>query len=262
MAKKCTHPRGYDANGICPICRARKRGPKPKSAPRIARISPPRPSATTIPTAAPAVTTPAPALPAPAADAGRAQRMARLLPTPPQPEPAEVADPEPEPEVIEQEQAEPEKAELGYDWKWTAQKLVTGLDIVSGIAIDKFTDREPLDAGEDETQELVRVTADYGEKRIGKIEAPLWLVFLIALAFFVLSKYSGAPKKPQPVVAAKPKAEPATTTPSKGIPAAVDTADTSTPAAASDAATPETPHQIPPALAVIDGNVGGATVGY
>lgn len=265
MARKCTHPRGYDSRtGRCPICKARKPG----------RPQKPRPSPTPIPwrrvggtDAAPSLIAPSvvpaapnsPPLPASSIepDTDRASRFSKLIPPSPV-EPAEVIEQEP----IEPEEPSPEpaKSKIGYDWNWTAKKLVTGFDIGIGIAIDRLTDREPLDAGEEETNELTRVTAEYGEKSVGKIEAPLWLVFLIALVFFVLSKYSDAPKKAIPVVTAKPKPE--IPTPTKATPPAAGTADTSTPGAAGAAATPETPRPIPAVQVVTDGNVGGATVGY
>lgn len=268
-AKKCTHPKGYDkVTRRCPICKALKRGPRPKAKVPVRPLRPTVvPPVSTDPSDAPAVSG-LPDASAPTADGTteRARRLSALFPAFASPEP----EPGPEPEGTEDieisqdepETDEPDKAEFGYDWKWTAKKLITGLDIACGIAIDKLTDREPLDAGEDEINELERVTAEYGEKKIGKIEAPLWLVFLIALAFFVLSKYSGAPRKPQLLAPARKPARDQPKTPSNTTRPAAGTADTSIPDTADAAVTPEIPRLTPPPPVATDGSVGGAMVGF
>ncbi len=254
MAKKCTHPRGYDKTGRCPICRARKAGRPPK-AKMVAVVPAAAPPAASAPR-------PSPAAADPVSPADRAARIARAYPPRP-PEPAApVAPPEqamPEETEEDPEPEEQEKSSIGYGWDWTAKKMVTGLDMGTSLVIEHFLGRDPLDAGEEETEELQRVTAEYGEKRIGKVEAPLWLVFLIALVFFFLSKYAGAPKK-EP--AAKPAPKPEPVTPGKVTPAAVDSAATKIPENAAAAATTETPRPPPAPTAAVTGSAEAVTAGY
>jgi hypothetical protein len=251
MAKKCTHPKGYDRAGHCPLCRQRKPGRPPKARTTAAPASPPRFIALTAVQDA----KPAPIARASAGEPGgdRASRISAAYPAPP---PEIQAEPEPEAEPEPQLEPEPEangKTAFGYGWDWTARKITTGLDIGIGIAIDRFLDREPLDAGVEETNELVRVTAEYGEKRLGKVEAPTWIVFLIALAFFFLSKYAGAPKR-------TPK--PATLTAGKTTQADAAVVAIKTPDVAAAAVTPEIPRQIPVVPANTGGSAEGATAGY
>lgn len=256
MAKKkrCTHPRGYDRTGRCPLCGTAKPGRPAGSSSKTRTAQPvPAPAAPPPPAAV--------ALPPLQPGADRASRIARAYPAP---APAAA---EPVPEAIEPDEAEQEPeaqdsketTSLGYGWDWTSRKLVTGLDIGTSILIEHFLGRDPLDAGEEETEELERLIAEYGEKRIGKVEAPLWLVFLIALVFFFLSKYAGAPKKEPP---AKPAPKPEPVTPGKTTSAVADTAVTKIPAGAADAATTETPRPAPAPTAAVTGSVEGVTVGY
>jgi hypothetical protein len=262
MAKKCTHPKGYDSAGRCPICRQRKPG-----RPSKARATPPRPATpprSTASSVAPTVReTPSGQASSAETSTDRATRISRAYPpqlpaasapTPAAPTPDSYnADDDTEPEPIQ------ETTEIGYGWDWTAKKLTTGLDMGTSLVIEHFLGREPLDAGEEETEELQRVTAEYGEKKIGKVEAPIWLVFLIALVFFFLSKYAGAPKREPP---AKSAPKPAPPIPGKETPVGADTAATKIPGDVADAATTETQPPLPVAAATITGSAEPAAAGY
>jgi hypothetical protein len=254
-AKKCTHPKGYDRGGRCPLCRQRKPGrpAKARTTKPPQSANPPLPTA---PLVAPAVRKTQPAfLPTIDTSADRTSRIDAALPTPsPPPEPDPDVEPEPEPEP-EPDPEPSNRTAFGYGWDWTARKITTGLDMGIGIAIDRFLDREPLDAGEEETNELVRVTAEYGERRLGKVEAPIWLVFLIALAFFFTSKFAGAPKK-------APAAKPVALTPGKATQPDAVVAATKTPDVAAGAATQEIVHPTPAAPANTGGSVGAVMAGY
>jgi hypothetical protein len=123
--------------------------------------------------------------------------------------------------------------------------------MVAGAAIERWTDREPNDAGEVEREEFETALADWGEESLGKVEAPAWIVLLLALVFLVASKYVGAARRPpKPEPAAKPiPAKPPTPPPASVV---------ATPGqgAVTDATVGETVPTVPTILDFPDGEKG------
>jgi hypothetical protein len=154
---------------------------------------------------------------------------------PPPPPPAAPAN---DNDGDEEPAAKPRGKKSRVGWPWIAKRSSTVVDVAAGAAINHWTDREPNDAGEVELEEFETALADYGEDTFGKVEAPAWIVLLLALAFLVLSKYVGAPKKE--AVPAKPKPAP--------IPAPAPAVATS----AQDAVSAVTPNETAPILSTMD----------
>ena len=200
---KCAHT--FAASGKCAKCGKRKPG-RPKAAPK-----PPTVAETAVASMAAAET---PVLPPPVSPGrpDRAERLAVLFapPAPPPPPPANDNE-------GDEPTAKPRGKRSRVGWPWIAKRASTVVDLTAGAAINHWTDREANDAGDVELEEFETALADYGEDTFGKVEAPAWIVLLLALAFLVLSKYIGAPKKE------KPLGEPAKPNPAP-IPASVPVA--------------------------------------
>lgn len=223
---KCAHT--FAASGKCAKCGKRKPG-RPKAStkpPALAQV------ASSQGEAAPA---PLPPLPPGSTDRpDRAERLAVLFAPPAAPPAAPANDNDGD----EEPAAKPRGKKSRVGWPWIAKRSSTVVDVAAGAAINHWTDREPNDAGEVELEEFETALADYGEDTFGKVEAPAWIVLLLALAFLVLSKYVGAPKKE--AVPAKPKPAP--------IPAPAPAVATS----AQDAVSAVIPNETAPILSTMD----------
>ena len=215
---KCSHT--FGPGGKCGKCGKRKPGR-------------PRGKAQALPSAPPA-TAPNAAAPSAPVPVGRAERLAILF-APPAP-PVPPSDPAANDNAGEEEPKarKPKSSHVG--WPLIAKRGSTVVDLVAGAAIDRWTDREPNDCGETELEEFQTALADWGEESLGKVEAPAWIVFLLASVFLVASKYVGAAKKPPKPVEKPtpiPAAKPATPVPALAV-------DTSIPEGANAATTSET----------------------
>lgn len=223
---KCAHT--FTASGKCSKCGKRKPG-RPK-----ASTKPPAPAQ-----AAPGQGEPASAVvasaPIPLGPTGRPDRAERLavLFAPPAAPPAAPAN---DNDGDEEPAAKPRGKKSRVGWPWIAKRASTVVDVAAGAAINHWTDREANDAGEVELEEFESALADYGEDTFGKVEAPAWIVLLLALAFLVLSKYIGAARKPKP----EPKPAP--------IPAPAPAVATS----AQDAVSAVIPNETAPILSTMD----------
>jgi hypothetical protein len=142
----------------------------------------------------------------------------------------------------EEPAAKPRGKKSRVGWPWIAKRASTVVDVAAGAAINHWTDREANDAGEVELEEFETALADYGEDTFGKVEAPAWIVLLLALAFLVLSKYIGAARKPKP----EPKPAP--------IPAPAPAVATS----AQDAVSAVIPNETAPILSTMDPTIPDA----
>ena len=247
---KCAHT--FAASGKCAKCGKRRPG-RPKVStkpPTVAEAAVASMAASETPALPPPVSAGRPGLP------DRAKRLAVLF-APPAPPPAAPAN---DNDGGDEPAAKPRGKKSRVGWSWIAKRSSTVVDVAAGAAINHWTDREPNDAGEVELEEFEAALADYGEDTFGKVEAPAWIVLLLALAFLVLSKYIGAPKKEKPVaVPAKPKPAP--------IPASVPAVATPDPGAVSAV----TPNETAPILSTMDptipdekdaGNAENAELGF
>jgi hypothetical protein len=145
------------------------------------------------------------------------------------------------------------KTRIGYTWDWAAPKGVKALDFGVDFVIQRFTQLEPLEPGEEDSAELSRVAAIVGEQKLGKIEVPPGWALVIAFVFFILSKVQGAQKRQDlQLPPAEKKPDPPKTAP---------TAATTAPDAANDVVTTVQPAPIAPTINT-GGNAEGAVVGF
>jgi hypothetical protein len=242
---KCAHT--FAASGKCAKCGKRKPG-RPKVStkpPTVAETAVASMAASETPALPPPVSPGRPGLP------DRAERLAVLFAPPAAPPAAPANDNDGD----EEPAAKPRGKKSRVGWPWIAKRASTVVDVAAGAAINHWTDREANDAGEVELEEFETALADYGEDTFGKVEAPAWIVLLLALAFLVLSKYIGAARKPKP----EPKPAP--------IPAPAPAVATS----AQDAVSAVTPNETAPILSTMDptipdekgaGNAENAEVGF
>ena len=246
---KCAHT--FGGTGKCTKCGKRKPGRPKASTKPLAQIPPEGSGQVAAPVAA---TVPRPG---PSGPPDRAARLSALFAPPAAPPPPANDNDGDEPA------AKPKGKRSRVGWPWIAKRASTVVDVAAGAAINHWTDRDANDAGEVELEEFETALADYGEDTFGKVEAPAWIVLLLALVFLVLSKYIGAARKPEPKP--EPKLEP------KPIPALAVAAATSGQGAASDVTAGETattfPMMTPPIVAMPTeekgaGNVDAAEIGF
>jgi len=239
---KCSH--AFGVSGLCSKCGKRKPG-RPRAA--LKKTAPLR--AATDPPSQPAPgSSPLPPQPPSLSDA-RSARLASLFSPPAPPAPLAAA------EAAGDEPPAPEKRsrKSRVGWQWISKRASTAVDVGAGAAIDRWTDREPNECGEVERDEFETALAEWGEDSFGKVEAPTWIVLLLALIFLIASKWVGAPRKPKQ----EPKAEPKPTAPAPVAAILV-------PDAASVADTGETEAKIsePSLLTEGAGNVDVAEIGF
>lgn len=205
----------------------------------------------------PATVAPSSPVPGPPGRPDRAERLAALFAPPALPPPP--AAPANDNDGDEEPAAKPRGKKSRVGWPWLAKRGTTVVDLVSGAAINAWTEREANDVGEVEREEFETSFAEWGEDSFGKVEAPAWIVLLLALVFLIVSKYVGAPKK-EPEE--KPQPKPAPIPP---LASAVDTP--AVPDAVIDAISPgmEAELPIPEPLPLQEkgvGNVDVAAIGF
>jgi hypothetical protein len=235
----------FAADGRCSTCGKRRPG-RPKRSLRSPKESEKTtvadPAEQTLPAAPPAE----PDRPPSAGTSEHADRINRMramfVPAPAPAPPATEAEGDPVP--IAKQEPEPEAKRTiplkTYDWKWASLMTTEGIDVGAGWAIGRWSDLQPLEASESSRKRFAETLAVFGEQRLGKVEAPTWIVLVICLISLVISKIVDAPSKAEILAAKAREVRPVTAAP----PASASPAATSGQGAASGADNPASP---PPA---------------